>query len=342
MTESLSVTSGDATASHGLDLGVEEELHVVDLVTRELVPRAQEILDRLDPAHFSAELHRSVVETNTPVAVTLDGLRDAIVDRRHTAITVAESLGLGLVASGTVPLVDLESLPVTPTSRYRRMLDDYQMLAREQLICGAQVHVGVPDRDEAVAVTQRVASALPTLLSLSTSSPYWMGEDSGYASVRSLVWLRWPTAGDPGLLTSAAEFDELVADLIASGTITDPKMVYFDVRPSAHVPTVELRVTDSSPDVDTVVLIAGLFRGLVLRAQQDYRADRPFTPTRPPLHRGDVARRPLGPGGRPAALAAAGTGRGCRRAARRRPAPSWRGSAERGRAEVRRRGRGTA
>ncbi|MBM2622871.1 carboxylate--amine ligase/circularly permuted type 2 ATP-grasp protein [Actinoplanes sp. LDG1-06] len=285
MTESLSVTPDDGTKSNGLDLGAEEELHVVDLVTRELVPRAQDILDQLNPEHFSAELHRSVVETNTPVAATLDGLRDAIVGRRRTAIQVAESLGLGLVAAGTVPLVDLESLPVTPTSRYRRMLDDYQLLAREQLICGAQVHVGVPDRDEAVAVSQRVASALPTLLALSTSSPYWMGEDSGYASVRSLVWLRWPTAGDPGRLNSAADYDELVEDLLASGTITDPKMVYFDVRPSAHLPTVELRVTDSSPDVDTVVLLAGLFRGLVLRAQQEYRAERPFTPTRPPLHR---------------------------------------------------------
>ncbi len=285
MTESLSVASGDATANHGLTLGVEEELHVVDLVTRELVPRAQEVLDQLDPESFSAELHRSVVETNTPVADGLDALREGMVDRRRTAIEVAESLGLGLVAAGTVPLVDLESLPVTPTSRYRRMLDDYQLLAREQLICGAQVHVGVPDRDEAVAVTQRVASALPTLLALSTSSPYWMGEDSGYSSVRSLVWLRWPTAGDPGLLNSAADYDALVADLLASGTITDPKMVYFDVRPSAHVPTVELRVTDSSPDVDTVVLLAGLFRGLVLRAQQDYRAERPFQPAKPPLHR---------------------------------------------------------
>ena len=101
-----------------------------------------------------------------------------------------------------------------------------------------------------------------------------MGEDSGYASFRSLVWLRWPTAGDSGVVTSAADHDALVADLIASGTITDPKMVYFDVRPSAHLPTVELRVTDSCPDVDTVVLLAGLFRGLVLRAQQDYRAGR--------------------------------------------------------------------
>src|SRR3954454_8340220 len=290
MTESLRVTADYTAAGHDLTLGVEEELHVVDLVTRELVPRAPEVLSRLDPKHFSAELHRSVVETNTPVATTLDDLREGIVGRRRTAIGVAESLGLGLVAAGTVPLVDLESLPVTPTSRYRRMLDDYQMLAREQLICGAQVHVGVPDRDEAVSVAQRVAPTLPVLLALSASSPYWMGEDSGYASVRSLVWLRWPTAGDPGLLNSAAEYDALVADLLSSGTITDPKMVYFDVRPSAHLPTVELRVTDSSPDADTVVLLAGLFRALVLRARRDYRAGRPLNPAWPPLQRAAMLR----------------------------------------------------
>ena len=315
MTESLRASAEPATTRPDLTLGVEEELHVVDLVTRELVPRAPEVLRRLDPDHFSAELHRSVVETNTPVSATLDELRDGIVGRRRAAIGVAESLGLGLVATGTVPLVDLESLPVTPTSRYRRMLDDYQLLAREQLICGAQVHVGVPDRDEAVSIAQRVAPALPVLLALSASSPFWMGEDSGYASVRSLVWLRWPTAGDPGVLRSAAEFDALVADLIASGTIADPKMVYFDVRPSAHLPTVELRVTDSSPDADTVVLLAGLFRGLVLRASQAYRAGEPLTPTTPPLHRaamwraarsgleGDLLDLPRSPAPVPAAVA---------------------------------------
>jgi carboxylate-amine ligase len=285
MTESLRVTEESDAADTDLTLGVEEELHVVDLKTRELVPRAPEVLERLDAGHFSAELHRSVVETNTPVSPTLDGLRDGIVALRREAIGVAESIGLGLVAAGTVPLVDLESLPVTPTSRYRRMLDDYQLLVREQLICGAQVHVGISDRDEAVSVAQRVTPALPVLLALSASSPYWMGEDSGYASARSLIWMRWPTAGDSGVVTSAADHDALVADLIASGTITDPKMVYFDVRPSAHLPTVELRVTDSSPDVDTVVLLAGLFRGLVLRAQQAYRAGEPAVLTRPPLHR---------------------------------------------------------
>jgi carboxylate-amine ligase len=285
MTESLRVAEGGDQAGTELTLGVEEELHVVDLKTRELIPRAPEVLDQLDDRHYSAELHRSVVETNTAVTGTLDELRDGIAQLRRRAIGVAESLGLGLAAAGTVPLVDLDSLPVTPTSRYRRMLDDYQLLVREQLICGAQVHVGVPDRDEAVSIAQRVAPALPVLLALSASSPYWMGEDSGYASTRSLIWLRWPTAGDSGVVTSAADHDALVADLIASGTITDPKMVYFDVRPSAHVPTVELRVTDSSPDVDTVVLLAGLFRALVLQARQAYRAGEPPARTRPPLHR---------------------------------------------------------
>ncbi|MEU4688230.1 carboxylate--amine ligase/circularly permuted type 2 ATP-grasp protein [Actinoplanes sp. NPDC023714] len=285
MTESLQAPVALQRKGPDLTLGVEEELHVVDLSTRELVPRAPEILDRLDASQFSAELHRSVVETNTPVAATLDGLRDGITARRRTAVAVAESLGLGLVASGTVPLVDLDRLPVTPTSRYQRMLHEYQMLVREQLICGTQVHVGVPDRDEAVAVAQRVSPVLPVLLALSASSPYWMGEDSGYASVRSLVWMRWPTAGDSGPLLSAAEHEELVSDLIASGTISDPKMVYFDVRPSAHVPTVELRVTDASPDTETVVLIAGLFRALVLRAREQHRAGEPMPAARPPLHR---------------------------------------------------------
>ncbi|WP_306209933.1 carboxylate--amine ligase/circularly permuted type 2 ATP-grasp protein [Actinoplanes sp. RD1] len=287
MSESVKVSESGENSAVGaeLSLGVEEELHVVDLKTRELVPRAPEVLAQLDEANFSAELHRSVVETNTPVAGTLDELREGIVSLRRRAIGVAESLGLGLVAAGTVPLVDLDSLPVTPTSRYKRMVDEYQMLAREQLICGAQVHVGITDRDEAVAVSQRVASSLPVLLALSASSPYWMGEDSGYASVRSLVWMRWPTAGDPGVVSSAAEFDALVEQLIASGTISDPKMVYFDVRPSAHLPTVELRVTDSSPDADTVVLLAGLFRALALRARQEYRAGKPARVTPPPLHR---------------------------------------------------------
>ena len=272
-------------ASEPLTLGVEEEFHVVDLDSRELVPRGPEILDRLPAKSFSPELHRSMVETNTEVHTRLERLRDELVTLRRQACEVADGLGVGIVATGTVPLADLEELSVTSNSRYERMLDDYQLLAREQLICGAQVHVGLPDRDVAVAVAQRVSQYLPVLLAISASSPFWLGEDTGYASVRSLLWQRWPTAGASGLVESAEDHDSLVAELIASGTITDPAMIYFDVRPSAHVPTLELRVTDACPAVDDVALLAGLFRALVRRERDAVANDYPLPRIRGPLQR---------------------------------------------------------
>src|SRR4029450_9849640 len=158
------------------------------------------------------------------------------------------------------------------------MQHEYQVLVSEQHICGAQVHVDVPDRDEAVQVVRRVAPYLPALLAISASSPYWRGSDTGYASYRDLIWARWPTAGPPPMMETGAEYDGMIQDLIDSGTISDPGMVYFDVRPSAHVPTVELRVCDACPEVDFVVLIAGLFRALVRRARADGEGRVPLPP----------------------------------------------------------------
>jgi carboxylate-amine ligase len=249
-----------------LNLGVEEEFHVVDLLSRELVAQAPKLLEHLPPEAYSDELQRSVVESNTGVRDTLSGLREELVNSRRLLVGVAQPMGLGIVAAGTVPLVDTLQLSVTPSSRYERMLADYQLLVREQLICGAQVHVQISDRNVAVAIAQRVTPYLPVLLALSASSPFWMGEDSGYASIRSLMWQRWPTAGLSGEIASAAEHDSLVKDLVASETITDAGMIYFDVRPSSHLPTLELRITDACPDLDDVVMIAGLFRALVRRA----------------------------------------------------------------------------
>ena len=124
--------------------------------------------------------------------------------------------------------------------------------------------MGVADRDEAVQLAGRVAPYLPLLLALSASSPFWAdGSDTGYSSVRTLVWQRWPTTGPCAPVNSAAEYDALIADLERSEVITDPGMVYFDVRPATKVPTLELRICDSCPSVQTVVPIAGLFRALV-------------------------------------------------------------------------------
>ena len=266
-------------------IGVEEEFHLVDLQTRRATPAVDAMLDQLDGDSFAPELQRSLVEANTVPCESLDELRAELRRLRRRLNEVADPLGLGVVAAGTVPLVDLLGTDISAGARYERMQHEYQLLVREQHICGAQVHVDVPDRDVAVAVVQHLALHLPTFLALSASSPYWRGADSGYASYRCMVWQRWPTAGPPGPMRTAADYDAMVADLVASGTISDPGMVYFDIRPSAHLPTVELRICDACPTVDDVVLIAGLFRALVQRARGWVEEGRPFPQTRHELLR---------------------------------------------------------
>ena len=256
-------------SSRELQIGAEEEFHVVDLESRRSTPEVDALLGQLDGAEFAPELQRSLVETNTPVCDTLDELRAHLQRLRARLAEAAEPHGLGVVAAGTVPLVDVDGGDISAGARFAHMQHEYQVLVNEQHICGAQIHVDVPDRDEAVQVVRRVAPHLPTLLAISASSPYWNGRDTGYASYRELIWARWPTAGPPPMLASGAEYDAMIQDLIASGTISDPGMVYFDVRPSAHVPTVELRICDACPEVDFVVLIAGLFRALVRRSRDE-------------------------------------------------------------------------
>jgi glutamate---cysteine ligase / carboxylate-amine ligase len=272
-------------SSRELQIGAEEEFHVVDLETRRSTPEVDALLGQLDGEEFAPELQRSLVETNTPVCDTLDELRAHLQRLRGRLAEAAEPHGLGVVAAGTVPLVDVDGGDISAGARFAHMQHEYQVLVNEQHICGAQIHVDVPDRDEAVQVVRRVAPHLPTLLAISASSPYWNGRDTGYASYRDLIWARWPTAGPPPMLQSGAEYDGMIQDLIASGTISDPGMVYFDVRPSAHVPTVELRICDACPEVDFVVLIAGLFRALVRRSRDECAKGVPFPDIRQELLR---------------------------------------------------------
>lgn len=256
-------------------VGVEEEFHLVDLRTWRLTPRAPELLQNLPPGGpYVAELQRCVIESNSGVFADLSGLRANLQHNRAALVESAAALDTGVVAAGSVPLAVPADLRVTETPRYRRMLADYQLLAREQLICGTQVHVDVRDRNEAVAIAARLGRDIPTLLALSASSPFWSdGTDTGYASARTLVWQRWPTTGPFPEVTTAAGYDAEIGRLIDSGVITDAGMLYFDVRPSARINTLELRVCDSCPSVDTITLIAGLFRAMVLREAQ--RLDKP-------------------------------------------------------------------
>ena len=268
-----------------LTLGAEEELHLIDLESGRLSAKAPRLLPKLPADRFGAELQRTTIETNTPVVTTLDDLRRVIVDLRQELAAAIAPAGVTIAAAGTAPRSEYADFELTSGGRFGRMQEQYRMLVDEQLICGLQVHVGVSDRDLAVQIAQRVAPTLPALLALSASSPFWNGQDTGYASFRSIIWQRWPSAGSFGRVSSAAEYDKVLDDLIASGVIADKKMAYFDVRPSSHAPTLELRVCDATPVVDDAVLIAGLFRAAVRKAELAVESGAEWHPRSEPLHR---------------------------------------------------------
>ncbi len=269
----------------GLTLGVEEELHLVDLESWSMSPSAPQLLAGLPGASFSAEMQRTTVESRTDVSDSLADLRAELLRLRGALDEVAEPAGVALACVGTVPLSSPDDFELSRGGRYRRIQEQYRLLVDEQLICGLQVHVGVSDRDVAVQVSQRVEWILPVLLALSASSPYWNGKDTGYASIRSIIWQRWPSAGPMGPVASAHQYDELMADLLRTGVVADEGMAYFDVRPSSHVPTVELRVCDACPIVDDAVLIAGLFRAAVLQAESELARGKDRRPRAVPVHR---------------------------------------------------------
>ncbi|MEU2715608.1 glutamate--cysteine ligase [Streptomyces sp. NPDC007205] len=251
-----------------LRIGVEEEFHIVEVETGLLVSRADTVLEELPGRTFTTELQQATVESNSEVHTSLDGLYGDVISTRRRLDAAATAHGLAVVAAGTVPLARTADIRPTPGHRYRRMADEYRMIADEQLICGTHVHVDAPDRDLAVRVMCEVSPWLHVLLALSASSPFWLGADTGYASWRTMVWQRWPTSGPPGCFADAADYDAAVQCLVDSGVISDPGMIYYDIRPSAHQQTLELRICDACPRAETVVLIAGLFRALVSEAHE--------------------------------------------------------------------------
>jgi carboxylate-amine ligase len=274
------------SAEVGSTVGVEEEFHLLDPGTAELTPGAEAVLAHLDePGEAQPELLRSAVETATPVCRSLAEVAAELGGARSRLAEACAQAGLWVAAAGTVPDGGLRAVTVYPARRYTRMALEYRQLVEEQTVCACQIQVGVADRELAVAACGRVRTWLPVLLALSASSPFYRDGDTGYASYRSLLWSRWPTAGPPEPFSSAGEYDSLVEALVGCGVIADPGMVYYDARPSARYATVEIRVADACPQVDDAVLLAGLARAMVITAVAEQLAGRPAPAARPELVR---------------------------------------------------------
>lgn len=246
-------------------LGVEEEFQIVDAETGELRPRIDRVLPEAQEAlgdEVSPELHSAQVEVGTPVCQTLAEVRADLARLRGSLDEAARAVGCRIAATATHPSASWEDQRITPKARYLGMAEMYGHMARNQLISGCHVHVGIGDREVAIQTMNRVRPWLAPLLALASNSPFWMGSDTDYASYRSIVWARWPTSGPPGVFANRAEYDAVVESILATGVIPDLGMIYYDIRPSRTFDTIEFRVTDVCLSIDEAVMIAGLARAL--------------------------------------------------------------------------------
>lgn len=256
--------------------GIEEELLLVDPGSGDAVPMAGALLDLyVRPLESSAgpvltaEFQQEMIEVVTPPHSTMAALEADIVAGRAIAHQAGEDVGVRVAALGTSPL-PCDPHPVK-LRRFAAMAEEYGLTAREQLTCGCHIHVAIDSPEEGVAVLDRIRNWLPVLTALSANSPFWHGEDTGYASYRSQVWNRWPSAGPLEILGTPDAYYQLVHDMVATGVAMDEGMVYFDARLSRHYPTVEVRLADVCLRPENTVLLAGIARGLVETAAREWR-----------------------------------------------------------------------
>ncbi|MFB4310237.1 glutamate--cysteine ligase [Actinomadura sp. GTD37] len=279
---------GDGTGGHraeetrapGPSIGVEEEFLLVDAVSGECVPDAERVLAAAGPHRWAAtggsfqpELLTSQVEAATGVCHDMADLGAQLRFGRARLAAAAREGGALLVAAGT-PVLDGRPPPPARGDRFAAIMAAYGDVVEDYQACGCHVHVGVPDRDTAVAVVNHLRPWLPVLVALSANSPFDHGRDTGFACRRAVAMARFPGAGVPPWSASAAEWDARVAALVDAGALVDAAMTFWLARPSPRWPTVEVRAADAAATADEAVLQAALVRGLVGAALADLAAGR--------------------------------------------------------------------
>ena len=292
----VTMTSSQSTpAAACRTLGVEEEFQIVDPDSRGLAQQAERLLDDLPadpdadgPGDATRELHRSQIETATGVCESLAEVREQVTRLRRRLVRTAAQDGVALASAAMHPFSDWHGQGYSPhpEHRYEDIAADFAQLADETILYGLHVHVGIPDQEAGLEILNRVRSRLAPMLALSASSPFWLGDDTGYASYRSSNWLRWPTAGQPDAFADLDEYRGLLRDLTRAGVVPDTSYLYWDLRLSENLPTIEYRVCDACTTIDETVLMAGLFAALTQTCHHEALAGTPPPRVRPELVKG--------------------------------------------------------
>jgi carboxylate-amine ligase len=249
-------------------LGVEEEFQIVDPQSGDLRSHVSELLASSAPMlgdQIKREMHQSIVEVGTKICADVNELSDEIYRNRRELASAAERVGLAVAAAGTHPFSRWEDQIISPGVRYDNIVEELQQLARSLLIFGLHVHVGLPDRSVMIDIMNEVRYFLPHLLALSTSSPFWMGRDTGLKSYRTTIFRRFPRTGVPDHFDSWSEYENYIQLLVDLHSIDDAKKIWWDVRPHPTFGTLEFRVCDVPTRPETAVMLGALVQAIVVK-----------------------------------------------------------------------------
>lgn len=243
-------------------IGVEEEYLLVDRETRDLVSdppgSLMEECAELLGEHVSPELMRAQIEVGTIVCANVKQAGDELKKLRSAIAEVSSKYGYAPLAVSTHPFAKWLEQKQTEKARYSALTQEMQAAARRLLICGMHVHVGIEDPELRIDLMNQMTYFLPHILALSTSSPFWEGEDTGLKSYRLTVFDALPRTGLPEQFASFGEYERHIQILVNAGLIEDASMIWWDLRPSARFPTLETRIMDVSTNINHAVSLVAL------------------------------------------------------------------------------------
>ena len=262
----------DFSRSDGPTLGVEWEICLVDPVTRDLVPRAAEVIEevqaRYPDIHLEPEFLQNTIELVSPICANTKEAVHALQRDLNAVKEVADEKGLKLWASGGHPFSDFRTNPLSPKDTYEEIVNRTQYWGQHMLLWGIHCHVGISHEDKVWPIINAVMTKYPHLLAISASSPGWDGIDTSYASNRTMLYQQLPTAGMPYQFQSWDEWVDFMRDQQTSGVINHTGSMHFDVRPAAKWGTVEVRISDATSNLRELAAVVALTHCLVVHYER--------------------------------------------------------------------------
>ena len=265
--------------AHRFTIGVEEEFQIIDPETLELRSHVLQLVSAASPdivEQVKHEMHQSIVETGSKICEDIGELTTEMHRTRGELVAAAERVGLQVAAAGTHPFSSWIDQVISPGERYENIVEELQQLARSLLIFGMHIHVAMPDKQTTIDMMNMVRYFLPHLLALSTSSPFWMGRNTGLKSFRTTVFRRFPRTGVPELFESWSAYENFVNLLVKLNSIDNGKKIWWDVRPHPTFGTLEFRMCDVATKPEEAIAIAAVTQAIVVKLHRLYTGNMSF------------------------------------------------------------------